>query len=108
MLSGLWTETAIVFGAVQALHDGYEIFVMEDGCGGLSPLGHANAMKRMVQAGAKPSTALSTVLELQRDWSTQATAAAVMDIVRAHGGRYGAGFDQPVPAPAPPEAAADT
>ena len=73
VLSGLWTETSVAFAAVQALHDGYEAFVVEDGCGGLSPLAHDNAMKRMMQAGAKPVTALSTLLELQRDWAAEAT-----------------------------------
>jgi len=31
-------------------------------------MSHDNAMKRVIQAGAKPVTALSVMLELQRDW----------------------------------------
>ena len=35
----------------------------------MSVLAHDNAMKRVIQAGAKPVTALSTMLEWQRDWA---------------------------------------
>lgn len=93
VLSGLWTETSIAFAGVQALYDGYEVFVVEDGCGALSQFAHANAMQRVIQAGAKAVTALSALLELQRDWAAEATYAAVMEILRMHGGRYGSGFD---------------
>ena len=54
---------------VQAIHDGYEIYVVEDCCGDVSQLAHENAMKRVIQAGAKPVTALSVMLEWQRDWA---------------------------------------
>src|SRR5919106_489534 len=69
VLSGLWTETCVALPTVQAIHDKYEVYVVEDCCGDVSQLAHDNAMKRVVQAGAKPVTALSTMLELQRDWA---------------------------------------
>jgi len=37
-------------------HDRYEIYVLEDCCGDVSQLAHDNAMKRVIQAGAKPVT----------------------------------------------------
>src|SRR3989449_6199256 len=67
VLAGLWTETCVALGTIQALHDGYEIYVVEDCCGDVSQLAHDNAMKRVIQAGAKPVTALSVMLEWQRD-----------------------------------------
>jgi nicotinamidase-related amidase len=67
VLCGLWTETCIALPTIQALHDGYEIYVVEDCCGDVSQLAHDNAMRRVVQAGAKPVTALSVLLEWQRD-----------------------------------------
>ena len=93
LLAGLWTETCIALPAVQMLHDGYDIHVVEDCCGDVSQLNHDNAMKRMIQAGAKPVTALSTLLEWQRDWSYKATYDAVMDLVKTHCGAYGAGVE---------------
>ena len=61
VLAGLWTETCVALPTVQAIHDGYEVYVVEDCCGDVSQLSHENAMKRVVQAGAKPVTALSVI-----------------------------------------------
>lgn len=93
VLSGLWTETCVALATVQAIHDGYDVHVVEDCCGDLSPLAHANAMQRIIQAGAKPVTALSVMLEWQRDWAFKETYDAVMDIVKTHGGAYGMGVE---------------
>ncbi|MBL0937749.1 MAG: hydrolase [Gemmatimonadaceae bacterium] len=93
VLAGLWTETCVALPTIQAMHDGYEVYVVEDCCGDVSPLAHTNAMQRVIQAGAKPVTALSVMLEWQRDWAIRPTYDAVMDIVRTHGGAYGAGVE---------------
>lgn len=93
VLSGLWTETCVALPTIQAIHDGYEVYVVEDCCGDVSALAHDNAMKRVIQAGAKPVTALSVMLEWQRDWAARGTYDAVMDIVKAHCGAYGVGVE---------------
>jgi nicotinamidase-related amidase len=93
VLAGLWTETCVALPTVQAIHDGYDIYVVEDCCGDVSQLAHENAMKRVIQAGAKPVTALSVMLEWQRDWAARDTYDAVMDIVKTHCGAYGLGVE---------------
>ena len=93
VLSGLWTETCVALPTIQAIHDGYEIYVAEDCCGDVSQLAHDNAMRRVVQAGAKPVTSLSVLLELQRDWAHKDTYDAVMDVVKHHFGAYGIGVE---------------
>jgi nicotinamidase-related amidase len=93
VLAGLWSETCVALPSVQALHDGYEIYVAEDCCGDVSQLAHDNAMRRVVQAGAKPVTSLSTLLEWQRDWANRDTYDAVMDLVKSHFGAYGIGVE---------------
>jgi nicotinamidase-related amidase len=93
VLAGLWTETCVALPTVQMIHDGYEVFVVEDCCGDVSDLSHRNAMQRVVQAGARPVTALSVMLEWQRDWAARGTYDAVMDIVKNHCGAYGAGVE---------------
>jgi nicotinamidase-related amidase len=93
VLSGLWTETCVALPTIQAMHDGYEVYVVEDCCGDVSQLAHENAMRRVVQAGAKPVTALSVMLEWQRDWAQHDTYDAVMDIVKTHCGAYGVGVE---------------
>jgi nicotinamidase-related amidase len=93
VLAGLWTETCVALATVQALYDGYEVFVVEDCCGDVSQLSHNNAMQRVIQAGAKPVTALSVMLEWQRDWAHEGTYEAVMDIIKSHAGSYGMGAE---------------
>jgi nicotinamidase-related amidase len=93
VMTGLWTETCVALPTVQAIHDGYEVYVVEDCCGDVSQLNHDNAMKRVIQAGAKPVTALSTMLEWQRDWAERDTYDSVMDIVKTHFGAYGMGVE---------------
>jgi nicotinamidase-related amidase len=93
VLAGLWTETCVALPTVQAIHDGYEIYVVEDCCGDVTQLAHDNAMKRVIQAGAKPVTSLSVMLEWQRDWAQKDTYDAVMDIVKTHCGAYGVGVE---------------
>jgi len=93
VLSGLWTETCVALPTVQAIHDNYEVYVVEDCCGDVSQLAHDNAMKRVIQAGAKPVTALTVMLEWQRDWALRDTYDAVMDIVKTHCGAYGVGVE---------------
>src|SRR5258705_4745357 len=93
VMSGLWTETCVALPTIQAIYDGYEVYVVEDCCGDVSQLSHDNAMKRVIQAGAKPVTALSVMLEWQRDWAAKDTYDAVMDIVKTHFGAYGVGVE---------------
>jgi nicotinamidase-related amidase len=93
VLSGLWTETCVALPTVQAIHDNYEVYVVEDCCGDVSQLSHDNAMKRVIQAGAKPVTALSVMLEWQRDWAERDSYDAIMDIVKTHFGAYGVGVE---------------
>jgi nicotinamidase-related amidase len=93
VLAGLWTETCVTLPTIQAIHDNYEVYVVEDCCGDVSQLAHDNAMKRVVQAGAKPVTSLQVILEWQRDWAETDTYDAVMDIVKTHYGAYGVGVE---------------
>jgi nicotinamidase-related amidase len=68
ILAGLWTEVCVAFPAIDALRAGYEVYVVADAIGGVSPVAHASAMQRMTQAGAVPITVLGLACELQRDW----------------------------------------
>jgi nicotinamidase-related amidase len=93
VLAGLWTEVCVAFPTVQAINDGYEVYVVEDLCGDLDARSHEAAMRRVEQAGAKPVTWIQVMLEWQRDWAQTGTYAAVMDVVKNHGGAYGMGVE---------------
>lgn len=93
ILAGLWTEVCITMPTLCAMQEGYEIYVVEDACGGTTESAHNTAMTRMVQAGAIPITWLQLLLEWQRDWAKKTLYNGVMDIVREHCGAYGMGVD---------------
>ena len=68
VIAGLWTEVCVAFPTLDALREGYEVFVVADAIGGVSRVAHESAMQRMVQAGAAPISVLGLACELQRDW----------------------------------------
>ena len=91
VLAGLWTSVCIVGPTLSALEQGYEVYIVTDACGDVSTEAHERAVTRMVQAGARPMTALQYLLELQRDWARGDTYGLTTGIAKTHGGAYGLG-----------------
>jgi nicotinamidase-related amidase len=92
VLAGLWTGVCIVGPALSALEQGFEVYIIADACGDVSEEAHERAMDRMVQAGARPMTALQYLLELQRDWARAETYDLTTGIAKKFGGAYGLGI----------------
>lgn len=92
VLGGLWTSVCIVGPALSALSQGFEVYVITDACGDVSDEAHERAVERMVQAGARPMTALQYLLELQRDWARAETYDLTTGIAKKLGGGYGLGI----------------
>jgi len=92
VLAGLWTSVCIVGPALSALDQGFEVYVIADACGDISDEAHERAMQRMIQAGARPMTALQYLLELQRDWARGETYNQTVATSIANGGAYGLGL----------------
>src|SRR5271163_2574991 len=84
VIAGLWTEACVLFGTLDLLKEGFEVYIPADACGDVSLEAHNRAMDRAVQAGAVPITSLQYVFELQQDWARTATYEGVMEILRAH------------------------
>lgn len=93
ILSGLWTEVCINLCAFSAMQDNYEVYVVEDACGGTSEMAHRASMDRMVQAGVVPMTWQQVALEWQRDWARKETYDPILAVVKEHSGAYGMGVD---------------
>ncbi|MDB5856834.1 MAG: chloroperoxidase [Ramlibacter sp.] len=91
VFAGLWTSVCIVGPVLSALDQGYECYIVADACGDVSTEAHERAVARMVQAGARPMTALQYLLELQRDWARGDTYELTTGIAKTHGGAYGLG-----------------
>ncbi|MBR0668849.1 hydrolase [Roseomonas hellenica] len=92
VLAGLWTSVCIVGPALSALDQGFEVYVIADACGDVSDEAHERAMQRMIQAGARPITAVQYLLELQRDWARGETYDLTTGIAKKYGGAYGIGI----------------
>jgi nicotinamidase-related amidase len=93
IMAALWTEVCLVFPALEALKAGYEVYAVEDACGGTSVTAHDAAMRRIEQAGVVPLTSLQVLLEYQRDWAHKETYNEVMETVKEHCGAYGQGVE---------------
>jgi nicotinamidase-related amidase len=86
VLAALYTEICLAMPAIQALAEGYDVFIVTDASGGVSLEAHDMAVRRMVAAGAVPITWMAVLGEWQRDWARDETAAGV---VLEHGGASG-------------------
>jgi len=93
VLAGLWTQACVTYPSIQAIADGFEVYVVEDLCGDLDVSTHDAAMRRIEQVGAKPVTWVQVMLEWQRDWALTETYPEVMDIAKHHIGAYGIGIE---------------
>lgn len=85
IMCALWTEACLLFPALDALNEGYEVYPVTDAVGGTSPEAHRAALERMVQAGARPTTWNSVHCELQRDWNRTATVPGFVQTFIEHG-----------------------
>jgi nicotinamidase-related amidase len=92
LVSGLLSEACVSFPVLSALAAGYEVFVVADACGGLTAASHDLALRRMESAGARMTSWIQVLLELQRDWTRHETYDGARSIVEAHGGGYGIGL----------------
>jgi nicotinamidase-related amidase len=92
IMAGLFTEICVVMPAIQALGEGYHVFVVTDACGGVSVEAHDMAVRRMDRAGVIPINWLAVLGEWQRDWAREKTAAGVAGVVLEHGGASAAAF----------------
>lgn len=105
VLAALWTEICLAMPVIQALGEGYEVFIVTDASGGVSIEAHEMAIQRMVHAGAVPITWTVFGSELQRDWARTATVAALAQILVDHMGVVGTSFtwEQQLLATTPPK-----
>ena len=92
VMAALWTEICLAMPAIQALGEGYEVYIVTDASGGVSLEAHEMAIQRMVQAGAVPITWMVFGSEIQRDWARTKTAPVVAQMLVEHAGVVGTTF----------------
>jgi nicotinamidase-related amidase len=87
LMAALWTEACLSFPTLDAIREGFEIYPIVDAVGGTSVEAHRAALERMIQAGARPTSWVQILCELQRDWSRKETAGPFAEILFAVEGR---------------------
>jgi len=80
IMTALWTEACLTFPALDAIQEGYEVYVPVDAVGGTSLAAHEAALRRMDQAGVKLISRVQMYCELQRDWLREATVPGFMGV----------------------------
>ncbi|MCE3289586.1 MAG: Isochorismatase family [Caulobacter sp.] len=83
IFAALWTEVCLVHPALDALAEGFEVYPVVDAVGGTSLAAHQAGLLRLVQAGAKPTSWVQLICELQRDWNRADTVPGFADILFA-------------------------
>ncbi|NMW24942.1 hydrolase [Rhodanobacter denitrificans] len=86
IMVALWTEVCLVFPALDALQEGFDVYVVVDAVGGTSEEAHRAGLQRIIQAGGIPISWIQLACELQRDWNRESTTAGFADIVFAEVG----------------------
>ncbi|CAO4155453.1 putative hydrolase YcaC [Methylorubrum aminovorans] len=86
IMTALWTEVCLAFPALDAIQEGFEVYVPVDAVGGTSVAAHETALRRMEQAGAKLISRVQLYCELQRDWAREATISGFMDVFESFDG----------------------
>ncbi|MCC6914745.1 MAG: hydrolase [Rhodospirillaceae bacterium] len=92
IMTALWTEACLTFPALDALEEGYEVYVVVDAVGGTSVAAHEAALRRIEQAGGKMISVPQLFCELQRDWNRAQTVPAFMNLFIETGGTAGIQF----------------
>ena len=80
IMTALWTEACLTFPALDAIREGYEVYVVADAVGGTSVVAHDMALRRIEQAGGRMISVTQLWCELQRDWSRAETVPGFMTL----------------------------
>ncbi|MGH6653367.1 MAG: hydrolase [Sphingopyxis sp.] len=80
IMTALWTEACLAFPALDALKEGFEVYVVADAVGGTSLAAHEAALRRIEQAGGQLISKTQLYCELQRDWAREATVPGFMHV----------------------------
>jgi nicotinamidase-related amidase len=86
IMTALWTEACLTFPVLDAIQEGYEVYVPIDAVGGTSLAAHEAALRRMEQAGAKLISRVQMYCELQRDWARDVTVPGFMGVFENYDG----------------------
>jgi nicotinamidase-related amidase len=92
IMAGVWTSVCVVFPALQAKAEGYDVYAVIDASGDVSPMASQVTLARLVQAGVVPITTNAVIGEFQRTWN-RPDAAKFADLYGAFAPHYRAAIE---------------
>ena len=89
VIAGLWTDFGVAASIRHARQLGYEVFLVVDACGDVTPRVHHIATQCLCREGAVPMTWLQMLLALHRDWAPPEAYDVLLNIAKDHASAYG-------------------
>jgi nicotinamidase-related amidase len=86
LVSGVATEVAVVLPCLTAAAEGYEVHIVLDACGGISPRTEDAALRRMAQAGVRTTSVPTLIGELAGDFTLPQGGQAIGVLFELAGG----------------------
>jgi nicotinamidase-related amidase len=86
LVSGVATEVAVALPCLTAAAEGYDVQVVLDACGGISPRTEDAALRRMVQAGVRTTSVPTLIGELAGDFTQPKGGQAIGVLFELAGG----------------------
>lgn len=71
IMAGITTDVCVVYPAITAIENGYEVQVVVDACGSPTAIADQMALQRMEKAGVTLTTTNQLIAELAQDWSSE-------------------------------------
>src|SRR6266550_2168837 len=69
IIAGVWTNVCVMFPALDAKAEGYNVYVVIDASGDPSEIASRTTLARFTQAGVVPTSANAVTCELHRTWN---------------------------------------
>lgn len=70
IIAGVTTDVCVVYPAMRAVSEGYDVQVVVDACGSPSKLADETALRRMEREGVNLTSTVQLVAELAQNWTT--------------------------------------
>jgi nicotinamidase-related amidase len=84
IMAGVTTDICLVFPAIAAVREGFEVLAVLDASGSPSDLAEEMARHRMEQEGVILTTAATVIAELVHDWASPAGSVLVQLLLAAN------------------------
>jgi nicotinamidase-related amidase len=75
IMAGLATEVCLAQSVLAAIKDGFDVYFVSDGSGGVTTEAHNDAKVRMTMAGAKPMSLVAVINEWAPDYTSPERSA---------------------------------